>query len=93
MNVSIILVSNQSEHLVDDEVNDEDVHEAHRQIIINELVKTIEDTKESLNTFIHEDMQSSIREDIRYNRELNRAAHTVLQYFTTREEYNELVIN
>ena len=93
MNVSIILVSNQPEYLVDDEVNDEDVHEAHRQIIINELVDAIEDTKESLNTFIHEDMQSSIREDIRYNRELNRAAHTVLQYFTSREEYNELVIN
>lgn len=90
MNVSIILVSHQPENLVDDEVNNE---EAHRQVVINELLEAIEATEESLNTFIHEDMPANIREDIRYNRELNRAAHTVLQYFTTRDEYKELITN
>ena len=88
MNVSIILVSRQPENLADGEVNDE---EAHRQVVINELVETIEITNDSLNTFIHEDMPAHIREDVRHDREINRAAHTLLRYFTTRDEYNELI--
>ena len=91
MNVSIIVVSRQPENLVDGEVNDEEAHEAHRQVVINELLEAIEDTNESVDRFIHEDMPAHIREDIRYDRELNRAAHTVLQYFTTRDEYNQLI--
>ena len=91
MNVSIILVSRQPENLVDGEVNDEEAHEAHRQVVINELVETIETTNDSLNTFIHEDMPAHIREDVRHDREINRAAHTLLRYFTTLDEYNELI--
>ena len=88
MNVSIIVVARQPEQLVDDSVDHE---ETLRQIVIQELVETIDITQDSADTFIHEGMKSYEKENIRDDREINAAAHRLLKYYTTRDEYNSLI--
>lgn len=88
MNVSIIVVAHQPEQLVDDSIDQE---EAIRQVMIAELVEVIDMNEDSANTFIHEDMANHEKENIRYSREVKQAADTLLQYYTTRDEYNSLM--
>lgn len=88
MNVSIIVVARQPEQLVDDSIDQE---EAIRQVMIAELVDTIDMHKDSANTFIHEGMANHEKENIRDDREIHAAATRLLQYYTTRDEYNSLM--